>query len=221
MEVDFWLERWREGRIGFHLNQVMPLLRKHWPSLQVASGERVLVPLCGKTLDMAWLASQGYKVLGVELSQVAVEQFFDEHSLTPTQHDTTQGRHYIAGDIEIICGDIFQLSAETLSECAAVYDRAALIALPARMRQGYVDHIYNQLPHDCKGLLITLDYPQEQKDGPPFSVPDAEVQTLFSGATSATIIDRRDILQEEEKFVQSGVQRLETIVYRLDRSREA
>lgn len=215
MDPEFWLGRWREGRTNFHQNQVMPLLRKHWPALKLPPGSRVLVPLCGKSLDMPWLASQGYKVLGVEISALGVEQFFDEHGLTPQTHDSDQGRHYVAGDIEIICGDIFKLNETTLSSCSGVYDRAALIALPAHMRQPYVDHVYNRLPDGCTGLLISLDYPQEQMDGPPFSVDDDEIQTLFAARTGALEIERRDILQEEDKFLRNGVQRLDTVVYRL------
>lgn len=215
MDAEFWLDRWREGRTHFHQDKVMPLLCKHWPALDMAQGTRVLVPLSGKTLDMAWLASQGHRVLGVELSPMAVEQFFSEQGLTPDTHESNQGRHYVAGDIEIICGDIFKLDEQTLAGCGGVYDRAALIALPADMRQAYVNHVYKRLPNDCKGLLITLDYPQDQMDGPPFSVPDDEVQALFSTPTTASVIERRDILQEEDKFLRNGVQRLDTVVYRL------
>lgn len=219
MDVDFWLERWREGRTHFHQPDVMPQLRKHWAALQVPAGARVLVPLCGKSLDMSWLASQGYRVLGVELSSLAAEQFFDEHGLKPQIYESEQSTHYVAGNIEIICGDIFKLQPETLADCAGVYDRAALIALPPGMRQDYVAHVYDQLPEGCAGLLITLDYPQEQMDGPPFSVPDLEVQVLFSSRTTAREIERRDILQSEDKFLRAGVERLETVVYELKTGR--
>ena len=215
MDAEFWLERWREGRTHFHQQEVMPLLCKHWPALPIPAGSRVLVPLCGKSLDMPWLASQGFRVLGVEISPLAVEQFFDEHGLQPAVHDSNEGRHYVAGDIEIICGDIFNLNAETLAACQGVYDRAALIALPSAMRQTYVDHVYGSLPAGCAGLLITLDYPQEQMDGPPFSVPDDEVQALFAARTRAGVLERRDILREEDKFLRAGVARLDTVVYEL------
>lgn len=215
MEAGFWLERWREGRTHFHQPRVMPLLCKHWPALRVPAGARVLVPLCGKSLDMPWLAAQGHRVLGVEISPLAVEQFFAEHGLQPTVRDSSQGRHYAAGDIEIICGDIFELDERTLAGCQGIYDRAALIALPADMRQAYVDHVYGHLPEGCAGLLITLDYPQEQMGGPPFSVPDEEIQALFASRTKAHVIERRDILREEEKFLRAGVQRLDTVVYEL------
>ncbi|WP_017522939.1 thiopurine S-methyltransferase [Pusillimonas noertemannii] len=216
MDAEFWLGRWREGRTHFHQPQVMPLLRKHWPALEVPAGARVLVPLCGKSLDMPWLASQGFQVLGVEISELAVEQFFAEHGLQPATHDSDQGRHYVAGNIELICGDIFKLSAQTLAGCQGVYDRAALIALPSGMRPAYVDHVYGHLPQGCKGLLITLDYPQDEMNGPPFSVPDEEIRALFSRRTSASLLERRDILKEEDKFLRAGVQRLDTAVYKLE-----
>ncbi len=149
----------------------------------------MLVPLCGKSLDMIWLAAQGNPVLGVELSQLAVEQFFDENELKPLTHQSIYGKHYVAGNIEIICGDIFKLDAQILSHCVGAYDRAALVALPEAMRADYVRHVYGQLSRAYQGLLITLDYPQEEMAGPPFSVVDAEVQAVFEGVSPARIID--------------------------------
>lgn len=134
MDADFWLDRWREGRTHFHQTRVTPLLQKYWPTLDVPAGGQVLVPLAGKSLDMVWLAGQGLRVLGVELSQLAVEQFFDENDLRPEIHQSAQGRHYVAGNLELICGDVFALEDATLAACAGVYDRAALVALPEPMR---------------------------------------------------------------------------------------
>jgi len=163
MDPDFWHQRWREGRIGFHQERPLPLLLKHWSALALAPGSQVFVPLAGKSLDLAWLAAQGYRVLGVELSPLAVAQFFAEHGLTPQVHDSRYGRHYRAGDIELICGDVFGLDAEALAGCAAVYDRAALIALPPALRHRYVGELQALLPAGCRGLLITLEYPQHEK----------------------------------------------------------
>src|SRR3546814_8142059 len=89
MDPDFWQQRWRDNRIGFHRDGVLPLLEKHWPSLGLATGSRVFVPLCGKSLDMAWLAARGHRVLGVELSPLAVGQFFDENGLAPRSEEHT------------------------------------------------------------------------------------------------------------------------------------
>lgn len=215
MKADFWLERWREGQTHFHQSRITPLLQKYWPTLDLDAGSRVLVPLCGKTLDMIWLAEQGHQVLGVELSPLAVEQFFSENGLDPSRHESHAGQHYTAGSIEIICGDIFAMDAASLAACAAVYDRAALVALPAAMRTRYVDHVYGRLSPRYRGLLLTLDYPQEQMDGPPFSLDDAEVQSLYAAHSRAEIIDRRGILDKEPKFAARGLTRLDTIVYRL------
>jgi thiopurine S-methyltransferase len=220
MEADFWLERWRDGRTHFHQTTVTPQLPQHWPSLAMPRGSRILVPLCGKSLDMIWLAQQGMRVLGVELSQVGVEQFFAENGLHPAIGQSTLGSHYVAGDIEIICGDIFTLDAATLAGCTGVYDRAALIALPAPMRAPYVRHVYAQLAAHYSGLLITLDYRQELMNGPPFSVRDDEVQALFGEHTDAIIAERSDILQEEPKFAERGLTALDTLVYRLRGKRQ-
>jgi len=217
MEADFWLERWRDGRTHFHQTRVTPLLAKYWPTLQLPAGSRVLVPLCGKSLDMVWLAQQGQRVLGVELSPLAVEQFFAENDWQPAVRETGPGKTYTAGDIDIYCGDIFDLGADVLGDCVGAYDRAALVALPAAMRARYARHVYGQLSNAYRGLLITLDYDQAQMEGPPFSVPDEEVQAVYAGHSEAVLIDRRDILAKEPKFVERGLTQLDTLVYRLQR----
>src|SRR5690606_18613610 len=217
MDAAFWHERWREGRTHFHQSRVTPLLAKYWPALGVPAGSRVLVPLCGKSIDMVWLAEQGHRVLGVELSPLAVEQFFAEQGLQADIRQVGHGQYYRAGDIEIYCGDIFDLDADVLSECAGAYDRAALVALPADMRARYARHVYGQLSESYRGLLITLDYEQSQMDGPPFSVRDDEVQALYAAHSHAELIDRRDILDKEPKFAERGLTQLDTLVYRLSR----
>lgn len=217
MEADFWLERWQEGRTRFHRDDVMPLLRQHWPALAVPADSQVFVPLAGKSLDMLWLAQQGHAVLGAELSPLAVAQFFQENDLHPNIVDASDGRHHRAGGIDLFCGDVFALDPQSLANCAAVYDRAALIALPAEMRQRYVSEVYGRLPMGCQVLLITLEYPQAEKAGPPFSVDAAEVQALFSPQWSIEEVDRRDILAQEPGFQADGVTALATAVYHLRR----
>jgi len=219
MEAEFWLERWREERTHFHQQRVTPLLQKYWPMLGLPQGSRVLVPLCGKSLDMVWLAQQGHAVLGVELAQQAVEQFFIENDLQPVIHNTPIGPRYQADNIQIICADIFKLDAQVLSDCTGVYDRAALVALPADMRRRYVAHVYGQLASQYRGLLLTLDYDQAQMDGPPFAVNDTDVQSLYGQHSRAKLIDQRGILDKEPKFIERGLTRLDTLVYRLDGTR--
>ena len=217
MDPDFWQQRWRDNQIGFHQQQVTPLLELYWDAVGVAAGGKVFVPLAGKSLDMAWLAARGHRVLGVELSQLAVEQFFDQHGLTPAIRESGHGRHYSAGAIELICGDAFALDAALLADCTGVYDRAALIALPSQVRQRYAAVLYSKLPHGCRGLLVTLEYPQHEKDGPPFSVPEGEVRALYASHWAIEMLERRDILSEQPKFTAEGVTSLHTAAYRLVR----
>lgn len=214
MEPQFWLQRWREGRTGFHNDRVLPLLQKHWPALELPRGSRVFVPLAGKSLDMPWLAAQGHRVLGVELSELAVAQFFAENRLEADVHESRYGVHHVAGNIELICGDAFALDAEALADCSGVYDRAALVALPPDLRARYVDELYARLPAGCRGLLVTLEYPQHEKDGPPFSVVEAEVRERFAPRWNVDVLERRDIHAAEPWF---GTTALDTVVHRIER----
>lgn len=212
-----WLQRWREGRTGWHHSEPMPLLLRHWPVLGLPAGSRVLVPLAGKSLDMLWLASQGFSVLGVELAPLAVRQFFAENHIAAQSQREVDGVHYSAGDIEVIQGDIFKVAARVFESCSAVYDRAAIIALPPALRQRYAHEVYGKLPPDCRGLMITLEYPQAEMQGPPFSVQAAELHRLFDAEWKLELLDRRDILASQPGFKEAGVSALSTAVYRLQR----
>lgn len=217
MEADFWLQRWRENQIGFHQTRTTPSLERYWSTLELPRGSRVFVPLAGKSLDLLWLAAQGHRVLGVELSALAVGQFFAENGLTPTVRESRCGRHHVAGPIELIQGDAFVLDESTLADCSGVYDRAALIALPPATRARYAGELYARLPPRCRGLLITLEYPQPQKKGPPFSVEEDEVRALYEPRWHVERLERRDVLAEEPRFVAEGLSALTSVVYRLQR----
>lgn len=217
MQPDFWHQRWQDNQIGFHQDKPTPLLLKHWPALGMPAGAKVFVPLAGKSLDIAWFASQGYRVLAVELSQLAVDQFIEEHQLVPEVSESRYGTHYVAGSVEIIRGDVFALDAEALAECSVVFDRAALIALPAELRRRYTSELYALLPTGCRGLLITLEYPQHEKQGPPFSVTENEVGNLYERDWHIEVLERRGILEQQPSFVAEGVTALDTVVYRLVR----
>lgn len=217
MHAEFWQTRWSRSEIGFHLAEVNPYLQRYWPALGVAKGSRVLVPLCGKSLDLAWLAGQGFQVTGVELAQRAVEDFFTEHEMQPVVSEVGAFRRYQAGNVEIYCGDFFALTAQQLAGCVALYDRAALIALPAPMRERYVAHLTQVLPVGCQGLLVTLDYDQAQMEGPPFAVEDDEVQRLFAADWQLQCLASADVLGENWRFLKRGLERLHERVYRLDK----
>jgi len=223
MEAEYWLKRWREGRTGWHRSEVMPLLVQHWSALNVPRGSRVLVPLCGKSLDMLWLAQQGMRVLGVDVSPVAIESFLAENQLHARTRGEADGTHYeitnASGEIEIINGDAFALDPDEVAQCNVFYDRAALIAMPAPMRRRLVDELYVQLPAGSAGLLITLAYPGNEMQGPPFSVDDAEVHDLFDKRWQVDRLEYRDILASQPSFAEKGVTALHTAVYALTRHR--
>jgi thiopurine S-methyltransferase len=215
MQPEFWHSRWQNNQIGFHQDAVNPYLQRLWPGLGLLTGSRVLVPLCGKSLDLAWLAAQGHSVLGVELSQKAVEGFFSEQGLTPQVDHHGAFMRYRANDVELWCGDIFALTAQDVADCFGLYDRAALIALPPEMRQRYAAHLVQILPQGCRGLLVTMDYDQAVIPGPPFAVPDEEVQALMGGHWQLSLEEDQDILGESWKFLQVGASRLRERAYRL------
>lgn len=217
MDADYWRQRWQQGDTGFHNERVLPLLERHWPTLGLPPDSRVFVPLCGKSLDMLWLAAQGHRVLGVELSPIAAREFFEDNGLATDQHTSPLGTHFTAGAIEIICGDAFALDAATLAGCAAVYDRAALIALPRPMRDHYVRRLHARLPAGCRGLLITLEYPPQEKAGPPFPVDADEVHRLYTHDWTMECLERRDILASQPRFVDEGVTALHTTAWRMTR----
>lgn len=217
MDADFWHERWRQNRIGFHRDAPLPLLTRHWRELALDAGSRVFVPLCGKSLDMVWLAGQGHRILGIELSELAITQFFDERGLRPEVRASAIGTHYSAGPWELVAGDAFAVTPSLLADCVGVYDRAAMIALPPELRATYADTTWHCLPRGCRGLLVTLEYPQDEKAGPPFAVEEAEVHARLGQDWSVALIERRDILANEPSFQADGVSALSTAAYRLQR----
>lgn len=179
MEPAFWRSRWREGSIGFHEGAPNTYLTTFLGELP---GTRVLVPLCGKTEDLAYLAAHGREVIGIELVEDAVRAFFAEHAVTPTITQRGALTQYTAGAITILAGDVFAVTRDDVGTIDAIYDRAALVALPPELRERYVAHLGELAGAGTPVLLVTLAYPQERMEGPPFSVPDAEVRERYDAA---------------------------------------
>lgn len=174
MEASFWLERWTHNEIGWHERDFNPLLLTHFRQLHVAAGSRVFVPLCGKTKDIAWLLQQGYCVAGSELSELAVQQLFTELGATPSVTKLGAQKRYSTQGLDVFVGDLFALDAAQLGAVDAIYDRAALVALPPAMRERYTQHLL-ALTHGAPQLLICFEYDQSVMPGPPHSVTAAEV----------------------------------------------
>ncbi|CAB1403720.1 Thiopurine S-methyltransferase (EC 2.1.1.67) [Pseudomonas fluorescens] len=215
MQPEFWYKKWDSNQIGFHQPEANPYLRRYWPDLPIEPSARVLVPLCGKSLDLLWLAERGHQVLGIELSEKAIEDFFSEHQVEPQISQKGAFKVYRSDAIELWCGDFFALTAQDIAGCTALYDRAALIALPAAMRERYAEHLQQILVPGVRGLLITLDYPQAQMPGPPFAVDDAEVQRLFGEGWQVQRLEEQDVLAESPRFSDAGVTSLVERVYRI------
>lgn len=178
MHHDFWHNKWQTNQIGFHLSEANPLLVEHFTSLHLPQSARVFLPLCGKTVDIAWLLAQGYQVAGAELSQIAIEDLFNSLHVTPTI--TSQGEilHYNAPNIDMFVGDIFKITPAMLGKVDAIYDRAALVALPEAMRAQYSAHLVT-LTYAAPQLLICFVYDQALQAGPPFSVTAEEVKQHY------------------------------------------
>ncbi len=205
MEATYWQGRWARGETGWHKTDVNHYLAQYWPSARVAEGGRVLVPLCGKSLDLGYLASLGHPVLGIEVSPLGPEAFFREAGLTPEVR--TVGPYTIssAGGVSIACGDIFDLPALDLSDVVGLYDRASLIALPEELRARYADVLNRCLPQNAHGLTVTIAFDQHRKPGPPFSVTPAEVQRLFGARFRVETLCDDDVLPENPGFIAAGV----------------
>ena len=174
MEPDFWHERWQHNEIGFHAAEANPLLVAHCDALSLQPGDRVFLPLCGKTLDIGWLLSRGYRIAGAELSETAVQALFADLGVVPEIKKLVSLQCFRAPGLDIFVGDIFELTIDLLGEVQATYDRAALVALPFTMRQRYAIHL-RQITATAPQLLLCFEYDQKALDGPPFSVPDDEV----------------------------------------------
>ncbi len=224
MEPSFWHSKWDAQQIGFHQSEVNPLLIKYWPQLNLShsANTSVFVPLCGKTLDICFLAELGHEVVGCELNETAVEHFFTENNLRFSTSSEGELKKFVTEQVSIYQGDLFSLSPETLSRqerpaIGAFYDRAALIAWPEEMRLDYVDKLAELIPPKSIGLLITLDYPQETLKGPPFAVSNDWIVSNMGKNFEIELLASKDVLNENPRFIKKEVPWLTESVYRLER----
>ena len=179
MEKAFWQQKWESNEIGFNQQQPNELLLRYFRTLNLRQQSRVFVPLCGKSIDMLWLVNQGYKVIGVELSQIACDAFFNENKIPVEITQSDKFTVYQSERLTLLSGDLFDLNKETLGKVDAVFDRAALIALPAELRQRYATFLMNLIEPGTPMLLITNTYDQNEMNGPPFSVDERDVFSLY------------------------------------------
>jgi thiopurine S-methyltransferase len=211
MKPTFWHERWETNQIGFHQPDVNQHLKRLWSGVTQDASGPVLVPLCGKSRDLLWFRELGHEVLGVELSPLAIQQFFKGEGIT---EDPT---HYERGYVEITCADNIQLMCADFLNLMGyqmplrprfIYDRASLIALPESLREDYVSTLNRLTATGTRMLLLSLEYPTGEMNGPPFSVPPDELLSLYSDSWYVVDHEEFDILSESPKFQDRGLSRL-------------
>lgn len=187
MEHAFWQQRWRENRIAFHEAEPNPLLTQNYDQLKLSAGNGVFVPLCGKSFDLDWLLAKGLKVVGAELNEGAVHEVFERLRLTPDITQIGALKRYSAEELTVFVGDFFKLQASDIGPVDAVYDRAALVAMPDSMRADYAQHLM-AITGKARQLLISFDYDQSQMSGPPFSVPGTTIATYYDDTFKRELI---------------------------------
>jgi len=192
MEASFWHNKWQRGEIAFHQSQANPLLVAHFEALNLPKGSRVFLPLCGKTLDIAWLLAGGYQVVGAELSEIAIDELFESLGLQPKITKVGALIHYSAENIDLFVGNIFDLTAEYVGPVNAIYDRAAIVALPADTRKKYAPHLLN-ITQAAPQLVIAYEYDQSVVDGPPFSVSEAELKQHYGTTYNLSALETREV----------------------------
>lgn len=192
MNLEYWLTKWKDGDIRFHQKKYHPQLEKFGDRFSEGT---ILVPLCGKTLDMLYLSSHGHMVLGVELSPIACEDFFVENGIQFTIMKVNDFTVYDSGNIQLWCGDFFNLPQSVWDKVSGIYDRAALVALPAEVREKYAKEISSRTKSGLEMLLVSFEYPEGAVKGPPFSVVEKEVQDLYKNLSVEQIHS-----EKEEKY---------------------
>ena len=218
MEHEFWHERWDAGQIAFHQPHTNETLKALWPRLSTRSDARVFVPLCGKSLDMIWLHEQGHDVIGIELSQLAIDAFFDENQLPRTSRQHGPFQSSSTDGIELLCGDFFALTQDLIGPVDIVYDRGALVALPADMRPSYAAHLSQLLQPGATILLLVVEYDQTEMDGPPFAISRQMITDYYSSDFSMEQVAHEPIEDLPERFRERGLTAMANAAYILKRN---
>jgi thiopurine S-methyltransferase len=206
MELSYWQSRWKKGNIGFHLDEVYPGLVEHREALQISQESAVLVPMCGKSMDLMWLAERVRKVVGVEVSEVAVQDFFLDYNLSPVESSFAGFSIFKARNIELWCGDFFKLPVHKFQHPDLIYDKGAAVALPKKMRKNYSDIITSLASSTTELLIQHFEYPETEMNGPPFSVSPSEIEQLFGDVFSIKQLDKKSLnINRFEKFLNRGL----------------
>jgi thiopurine S-methyltransferase len=208
LEPEEWLQRWREGRIGFHRATVQPWLAAHVARLAPNGDECILVPLCGKSVDLVWLEARGYSVVGVELAEQAARAFLAEQGRVASERRSPPFLVFATGRIELRVGDFFAFDPARLGDFPAIYDRAALVAMPAERRGDYAARLLSLLRPGGRLLLVGMEYDETKYAGPPFSVPRDEVVRRFGPTCDVEPLGAKSLLDDEPVWRERGLDAL-------------
>ena len=214
-----WLKFWENNETNWHGDNVTQELIEYFELFELEPRDKVFVPLCGKSLDMLYIMNQGFSVIGVEISEIGVRQFFNENNLTYKITKVDDFDLYSTENLEIYCGDFFALTSKHLNKVKSVFDRKSLIALEPEVRQKYVKHLNDIISVGARILLVTLQYPQHQMSGPPFSVNKSEVESLFSMAFESQELRSFNDIENESKLTRAGVDYINNAAYYLRKVR--
>jgi len=214
-----WLKFWENNETNWHGDNVTQELIEYFELFELEPRDKVFVPLCGKSLDMLYIMNQGFSVVGVEISEIGVRQFFSENNLTYKITKVDDFDLYSSENLEIYCGDFFSLTSKHLNNVKAVLDSKSLIALEPDLRQKYAKHLNDIISLGVRILLVTLNYPQHQMSGPPFSVDESEVESLFSMAFESRKLKSFNDIENGSKLVRAGVDFINNAAYCLRKVR--
>jgi len=214
-----WLKFWENNETNWHGDNVTQELIEYFELFELEPRDKVFVPLCGKSLDMLYIMNQGFSVIGVEISEIGVRQFFNENNLTYKITKVDDFDLYSTENLEIYCGDFFALTSKHLNMVKSVFDRKSLIALEPEVRQKYVKHLNDIISLGARILLVTLQYPQHQMSGPPFSVNKSEVESLFSMTFESRELRSFNDIENGSKLERAGVDYINNAAYCLRKVR--
>ncbi|TDI28948.1 MAG: methyltransferase domain-containing protein [Acidobacteria bacterium] len=192
-----WLERWREGRTPFHMDRINPWLERFAHHLDLGPGRRVLVPLCGMSLDLGYLARQGGRVMGVDLAEEALRRFLERQPRKIARQERGDAIFLLAAPYTLVAADIMTMTREQFGMFDAIWDRAALVALPQACHAAYVGLLLSLLKPEGRILMVSIEYDTALMDGPPFSLPAQEIKDLFRGSGQVEVLAEQEVDADE------------------------
>jgi len=244
-----WHGRWEELKLGWQMEEVHPIVLKYGDrrrqelvvnescdaSSQSAGGGdddakiRWLFPLCGKTVDMAYLAKKETtdEVVGVDGIRRALEEFSKSHPDLNMQWETTTplsdeesfpvSHERLKGDsVTLLKGDFFALTTEIAGgHFDVVLDRASMVAIDPSLRAQYVATLGRLVRPGGRILLVTVEKrtgdAQAIIKGPPYSINEVDVRRLYESqkwVESVTLLEEIDQFKakaSDDRFQKDGV----------------